>query len=302
MYLKIKNSEIKVTKDLVKNFNENKELIQPLIDLQCSSFELTINFIKEFKEYITKENFSKSPNLRKTLIDFFPELFEISLWKQSEAKNLDLLLDDDFIKKFKLNNDDIFEIIKNAPRSSISKQLFDKFINEKDEKITSYLFSISKIFGKEIEEIKDIDLITEEIFSNNSEISPEKIEEILLGKKEITFSFFVKALLKISDLGYKLKFIDNYKKYNFIIKNEMINSELKKLMNGLPDEYIEIIFEIGNQFNKLSFSFIVLEYFLNQFSPSEKFLIKNKDLFIKAGLRENLRKIIEKNNYKKLKI
>lgn len=184
-----------------------------------------------------------------------------------------------------LNNADVLSLMGIEPEID---ELLLKRIKDEDVK-NSLLLAIS---------VSDEHSMTSSTYKHLT----NDFKEDLLGTENVAAKDFINALSESKDLGWKKKMIERAISGEIEIETsrEVMDKELLLLVANLPEDMIA-------EFTKLSeklpnaFSYKLMSWLLDNKDFNEDQLIEMKDVFKKAGLFFNLRKLAQANGYNKLK-
>lgn len=289
------NSDIASLRFLVNNFATDEKKIT-MLTLQCKKFKLTTDFVKEFKEYITKDSFSSSPGLTSEVIKSFPELFDTKVWREAEDKSLDLLMDDEFVET--LEDDDIDVIIQSTNPKIITSDIFEKYYDNITDETKKFIVNKTSLANSEEFIKKHSKHLTEDIFINTKvhiAWTNDLIENIAINKT-LTVKFLTAMLAK----SYDIAFIDRILTtgLNFSDGGGTADTEIKIMINKLPEDYMESLFNMIFMNNRNALSYDVLTHVLKMKDDlSEQFLLDYVQCFKEVGMEGSVAEYARPRNY-----
>jgi hypothetical protein len=293
---KVTESDIESISFILKNFKDQEKKVG-LITMQSKKFLLTYEFIREFKEYMTKESFSSSPGINYQLIKYFPELFDVNLWANSSEKSLEPLLHEEFTEELPpLIIGRSFETCK---ADLITKEIYDKFSLIIPEQTKVHIVNNTSLADDINFLMENISVINESLLDNprlKIDWTNDLIEKILTNK-ELTFKFVVKILSKTTDFA----FIERMLKTSFIYKQTggTLDDDLRLFIKKLPEDYLEPLFDCAKINNPNALSYAVLQYILKMKDEiSEQFLLDYINEFKEVGLNGELASYARLRDYK----
>jgi len=272
-----------------------------LIENQCAKYKITSDFVREFKEYITKQSFSTSPELTSEMILAYDDLYDYNSWKNNKNKTLQPLLDDAFVQKY-VGTDSIEDIILSTETTALTTEIFTKYFEKLGANVKSLIINSSQLTNEELIR-KYPDLVNEKIFSNKHvkfEWTNSLIEYILQNK-QLTSRFLINILSKTKDFGFMEEMLN--KDFNYTQSGGTFDEELKNFLFNLPADYYGLIFDVLSKHSPNALTYAVLERVLeyNDFL-SEQFLIENVEHFNRAGLFGKIAEYARRNEYKALMV
>jgi hypothetical protein len=295
----ITQSEINTLKYMFGTFPESTR--KTLIENQCAKYKITTDFVREFKEYITKQSFSTSPELTSEMIFAHNDLFDYNVWKNNKNKTLQPLLDDTFVEKY-VGTDSIEDIILLTEHSALTVEMFNKYFEKLGNNVKSLAVNSSQLTTEELVRTYP-DLVNEKIFSNKHvkfEWTNSLIEHIL-NNKQLNTKFLISILSKTKDFGFMEEMLN--RDFNYVQSGGTFDEELKTFLFNLPADYYGLIFDVvaKNSPNALTYSVLERVLDFNDFL-SEQFLIENVEHFNRAGLFGKLAEYARRNEYKALMV
>jgi hypothetical protein len=300
MIKEITSREIETLKYMFRTFPEGTR--KTLIESQCMKYIITPDFVIEFLPYISKESFSTSPGLKYGIIERFPELFDYNSWKTNREKELEPLLNDEFLNSYAKTNEEVESILLSSNPSNITKEIFDKYFEKLSDNVKSYFVNNSKLTSEEMVR-KYPSAINEDIFKNKYaeiEWSNSLIEHILKNKK-LTVKFLFTILLHSNNP----KFVNDILNRDLNIERtaNTFDLELKNFLFSLHADNFQRVFQLLDTYSPNAITYSVLERILdlNDFL-SEKFLIENIEYFKKNNLLPKLAQYARKNEYDALMV
>ena len=292
---RVTESDIESISFILKNFKAPEKRVE-LISMQSKKFLLSYEFIREFKEYMTKESFSTSPGINYQLIKDFPELFDYNLWANSPEKSLEPLLHDEFRES--LSADTIGRSIETCKPDLITKEIYDKFVTIIPEETKIYIVNNTTLANDTEFLMKNVSVINESLLDNprlKVEWTNDLIEKILLNK-ELTFRFVVKILTKTTDLAFIERMLRS--SFNYKQTGGTIDDDLRLFIKRLPEDYLEPLFDCAKANNKNSLSYNVLLFVLKMKDElSEQFLLDYINEFKEVGLNGELASYARMRDY-----
>jgi hypothetical protein len=300
MTKEITSREIETLKYMFKTFPEGTR--KTLIENQCTKYTITAEFVNEFLPYITKESFSISPELKYSLIKLFPQMFDYTSWKANKLKNLEPLLNEEFVESFASTNEEIESILLSTNASNITKEIYEKYFEKLSDNVKAYFVNNSMITSEEMVR-KYPSVVNEEIFKNkhaNIEWSNSLIDYILINKK-LTVKFLFLLLSQTKDLGFVSSVLN--RELDILETGETFDSELKHFLFSLHTSNFQRVFQLLNEYSPNAISYSVLERVLdlNDFL-SENFLIENIEHFKRHNLTNKVGQYARKNEYEALMV
>jgi DNA integrity scanning protein DisA with diadenylate cyclase activity len=292
----VKQSDIQAIKFILDAYEDKENLI----NMQCKKYKLTIEFIQEFGRHITKEAFSKSPDLSFELISLYEdEYFDLESWIESKEKSLDPLLNPIFLESL---GDKAEDAIKNTDPIRITKEIFKQFKDIISYDIREKIINIGAVATDEEFLIDHAEYLTSDIFKNrniNIKWTEDLIEKIF-ANKILTVKFVFSALTDIKNIFFIEKILKN-DKLKYKATNDTFNIELKNFLNKISENQIGYLFNIVRENNPAAFTYDFLAYVLRMKDYlSEEFLIENADLFLKNALFDDLVKYARFKDYMEL--
>jgi hypothetical protein len=292
----VKQSDIQAIKFILDAYEDKENLI----NMQCKKYKLTIEFIQEFGRHITKEAFSKSPDLSFELISLYEdEYFDLESWIESKEKSLDPLLNPIFLESL---GDKVEDAIKNTDPIRITKEIFKQFKDIISYDIREKIINTGAVATDEEFLIDHAEYLTSDIFKNrniNIKWTEDLIEKIF-ANKILTVKFVFSALTDIKNIFFIEKILKN-DKLKYKATNDTFNIELKNFLNKISENQIGYLFNIVRENNPAAFTYDFLAYVLRMKDYlSEEFLIENADLFLKNALFDDLVKYARFKDYMEL--
>lgn len=276
--------------------------LQKAIQNICKTKQLTEDFIREFSSYITPELFSNSPGLTYELIEKYPELFDETIWKNSENRSLYILMNDNFRSKF--TEEEILNFIQTEKNVyEINEDLFYKLYNNYTNKeirialLEKYKYDLPSDFL-----IKNVDYLTKSIFENKTikeNLSTEMIEEIFKNKSTITMEFFTMAITSVNDIAWQEEMCDNASSGKIAITQSggTFDIYLKYAIRVLHEDVLIKLFALLNIYDRNAISYSVLEYLLKTTDMSEELCLELMNNYKENNLVNALGKYAVNNDY-----
>lgn len=286
MFKKTNSDIINVTSHIIEKFPE--EYRQNIVDEKTKKFQLTREFVIEFRQYITAEMFSKSPNLEMDLIKEFQELFDINYWKDAKNRNVGLLEDDTFLSMLDDETiDSVFSVIKD---SELTERLFDKFIDKVSESTKKRMLAASSRFISNEKLVKYSKYLTASFILNPGskvEWTEELVTSIIdANAGGIGLGIFLMLLTKITLLK-DLHAILNNENIKLVLDgdDEMVEKSLFKLVSLIFDsEILDELLQMVKNIDPNIISIRILTSIIKGKDVSEEFYLSHSDLFINNGL------------------
>jgi len=295
----ITQSEIDTLKYMFGTFPESTR--KTLIENQCAKYKLTPDFIREFKEYISKKDFTTSLELSYDMIKMFEDMFDVETWIGHVDKSLEPLMHDDFIEKH-LKERDLNHIIAYSNAKSITKEVFEKHFENLSNDVKAFIINASHITDEGLIR-KYPGMVDEDAFKNKSmkvEWTNSLIEYVLTNKK-LTVKVLISALRKTKDFGFMKRMLET--KFDYAQSAETYDDLLKEFIFTIPEIYYPRLFELLDEFSSNAITYDVLMALLitNQFLE-EKFLIDNLTHFKRNGLTGKFAEYARANDYKSVMV
>lgn len=286
MFKKTNSDIISVTSHIIEKFPEDYR--QSIVDEKTKKFQLTREFVIEFRQYITAEMFSKSPNLEMDLIKEFQELFDINYWKDAKNRNVGLLEDDTFLSMLDDETiDSVFSVIKD---SELTERLFDKFIDKVSESTKKRMLAASSRFISNEKLVKYSKYLTASFILNPGskvEWTEELVTSIIdANAGGIGLGIFLMLLTKITLLK-DLHAILNNENIKLVLDgdDEMVEKSLFKLVSLIFDsEILDELLQMVKNIDPNIISIRILTSIIKGKDVSEEFYLSHSDLFINNGL------------------
>lgn len=268
----------------------------------CKSHKLTASFIREFKQYITKELFSLSPKLSYDLISSYPELFDATIWANGKNKSILPLKDKQFRESY--NDDEIVSFITSANPYELDEDLFHALFDNCSNNIKKALLARYKGDLSEEFIIKNADLFnSNDILSNNaiaSKLSGKILENLIKSKSEISIIDFLLLLMSVNDISWQermCKEVESGKISNIKASSGVYDATTKVIVGKCHDIILGNILVLLKKYNPLALSYTVLEYILRTRDLTEETCLYILDEFKKANLVHSLGAYARENNY-----
>lgn len=214
----ITESEISTLKYMLSTFPENNKVT--LVTLQAKKYKLNDEFINEFREYLTKEAFSTSPELEYTMINKYSDLFDYNIWSEKTEKSLEPLLNDDFVKKY-VGTDGVEGIILSTDVTYMTEDIFKKYFSILGNDLKKLVINSSHLTSEEL--LRQYpDLVTERIFLNKKVVIDwsNSLIEYILDNKQLTVRFLINILSKTKDFGFISLMLN--KDFNYIESERLL--------------------------------------------------------------------------------
>jgi hypothetical protein len=295
----ITESEISTLKYMFQTFPESTR--KTLIENQCSKYKITAAFVREFKEYITKDSFSKSPELSYDVISAFPDLYDYKVWMENTEKSLEPLMHDGFVDAY-VPSKDVNPVMLGTNAKNINLEVFEKHFKILNDDVKTYVVNNSKITSEELVR-KHPDLVDITIFSNRN--VPIKwtnpLIEYVLQNKRLTVGFLIAILSQTNDFGFMKRMLET--DFDYVKSGETFDNELKNFLMNVPYGYYPLVFDrvLANSPNALTYDVLKRILDVND-SLTEEFLIENLDVFKRSGLVGRLAEYARANEYKGLMV
>ena len=297
----LNESDVQVYKDMMLYLNEDskKDLIKGLRD----KFYLSSYFVRSFEEYFDSEIFSNWPNVKASLIDCFPNLFDADIWLNNSEKNLENLLVDNFVEKY---NIDIEKSLTPMKKFSVGKELFNR-LNGKFSEDRKFIGSLLELLNfdplenKSPEDRKSILLSMKKLPSTLNLTS----EEIELYLKNSPFSLSIQdvlsAISKTNDMGWKNRMIDEIESgiIDATNSNACFDELIYSVLTSIGFEKFEKFFKILEEKAPNSISYKTLLNLLS-FEPEEELCLKLVPHFKRNNLVKALGEYCKEKDYKRV--
>jgi hypothetical protein len=273
-----------------------------LVSAQCAKYKITKEFVREFREHLTKEAFTKSPALYYDVISQFPDMFDFGMWSLYRDKSLEPLLHDEFVAKYCTPEKAVEICFLQTDPSNITPEVFDKHARALSTDVTRFVLNKSRLTTEAMIR-KYADLLDEDIFWNryiNIDWSNALLEHVLTNKK-LTARFLVNALSKTTDLGFMKRMLNKDLKYQGYTGT--FDGELKGLLLNIPQAYYADVFSVLTKHSPNAITYSMLETLLSMNdSLEEDFLLQNVEHFKRHGLTGRLAAHARANDYKSLMV
>lgn len=295
---------------------------QKIIDAACKSVQLTPGFIREFRQYMTKENFTLSYKLTPEMADTNPDLFSEEILKEHYKDGLvDCNISLPMLAKYRdicnqtagdedyyseegstlAETENLKSIIRDATESELTEDATLAFLGYSTETDDLLLKRIknedaknSMLLSLSLNDDKPLTSATYKYLNND-------MKEMLLGTEDVNPRDFINALSESKDLGWILNMINNVESGNITLQETTKNleNEILPLLNNLPEDAIVTLVKFSDKL-KNTFNYRIMKYLLENKSFSEKQLIEILPEFKQAGMYFDLKKFAQANNYKEL--
>lgn len=310
--------EIEATK-LLMTYSPNPAAI---IDGICKSFQLTDDFIREFRQYITKEAFTLSPYLSVKMAEKYPEYFDEELFKKALKKNpsTDFSIsmvakyisevpdewdsdDEDSEKDYETKESYFEDLIRNATTEELTEDVVPVFLglNSVIDDLILKRIKNNECLVQSI--LLSLSLNDSQPFTSSTyKYMPNDMKENLIGTEDVDARNFINAISDSDDFGWKLKMLHDVEngKINILETGATMDNEMLHLINKLPETEIVAFTKLSNKL-KNAFSGKIMMWLLKNKSFSEEELIEMFPVFKKAGLYFEIKKLAREENYEKLK-
>lgn len=298
------------TKMLISFTNEidsKKEIISGIV----KEHVLTDEFIREFKEYITKESFSASPMLSQRIVETYSDLFDedvyienISKSRCAELSMIILYLDK---LKEKLNDDEncligecIVKSINNTPKEELNDDILMELLfisDESDEKILARSTS-EEVIERIIlaAELRGLESLSKAAIRK----LPKDVRDSMMASAGMNYSEFIKLLTESKDLGWISKMIDNVVSHEIILVSSPVKlEEILTMFNALPEPICVKAMEMSGIIKEFS-SYRVLSWLIENKDFTETELSGMYPMLKKSGLHFAVKKLAERKEYLEL--
>lgn len=293
----VKSSDIEAIKLIFNSYPAKEQLIS----MQCAKYELTQEFVNEFKNHITKKAFSSSPNLSAGLIERNADLFDIEIWLDNENKDIKVLEDERFIEKY--GEETVGKALAKINYKNITKGIFDRFEDKLSLDTKKLVINNSNLSNDEEFLMNNLKYLDENIFKNRTlevEWSNALIENIFKNK-QLTVRFVLNALQNNKDLAFIKRMLTS--EFDYINTGGTFDTDLKNFINKLSENYIGDLFNLIRKHAKNAFTYAILNHTLTMKDYLEEdFLSENADLFINEGMKVDLANYARKRDYNSILI
>ena len=201
-------------------------------------------------------------------------------------------------------NEIILKLIRNASKNELeNSDIALTFIGRYSDDVDNIL--LKRISDSEIRDAIILLLSSRDGSNMTSEaykyLSLESKENLLSGDY-VDPEIFINTLSDAKDLGWINTMLQRVKNNEITLNptTKQLDTQLLKLLSVVSEDTCSIIFEIGQKYFPNAFSYKLMGWLLNNKAFDESHLITGKDLFVKAGLKINLKNIAKQNDYKKL--
>jgi hypothetical protein len=271
-----------------------------LVESQCSKYKISPEFVREFREHIGRDAFTKSPELTYDVIRAYPDLFDFGQWSLHRDKSLEPLLHDEFVSKHCTADKSVEICFLQTDPSNITPEVFDRHARSLGTDVTRFVLNKSRLTTEDMVR-KYPDLLDEDIFWNRyiKLDWTNALLEHVLANKTLTARFLVNALSKTTDLAFMKRMLNADLKYQDYTGT--FDGELKGLLLNIPQAYYSEVFSVLSKHSPNAVTYSLLDTLLTMNdSLEEEFLMENAEHFKRHGLTGKLAAHARANDYKSL--
>lgn len=271
-----------------------------LVESQCAKYKISPEFVREFREHIGPDAFTKSPELTYDVIRMFPELFSFGEWSLHRDKSLEPLLHDEFVAEYCTAEKSVEICFLQTDPSNITPEVFDRHARSLGTDVTRFVLNKSRLTTEEMVR-KYPDLLDEDIFWNRYiEVEwTNALLEHVLTNKTLNARFLVNALSKTTDLAFMKRMLNAPLRYQDYTGT--FDGELKGLLLNIPQAYYGDVFSVLSRHSQNAITYSLLDTLLTMNdSLEEQFLMDNAEHFKRHGLIGRLASHARANDYKSL--
>lgn len=300
----------KIDETVIRIFKELQSTLRPKdfrrhIELTLPEYEVTEEFIETFSDTLNMSvvcQQSLSPECIKYLCE--TDQFDLNAWLQGIAnKNIDILVDDDFVKQY---NIDVNEILSNS--NKITQTIFNKFSNNCSD----------KAFKNIILKCKTSDLTIDMIASNldrigSSAFNMKIVRDDLINKDSVIEKMLLTSgkainpimLTKLMNILYDPESIRKYKddltfKDPTIVDMTELQNNINSVIQKYPTDIAEFLMETINFYIPLALldKDLLLMFLTEHDNISEECLLRIYMPYVQTGARDSLVNYCKNHGYR----
>lgn len=307
------------TRYLASMSGDRKRIIEGVIE----THQLTNEFIIEFRDLITTENFSKSYMLKKSLVDEYPDYFQRDLFINSISEKSDIDIDmlieyfDDIRQKldsgFDPDGDDdehqdspfemlVIRAINNATQEEMESANVVGLVSSLGENVDRVLLRKVKD-----DSVKDMIMLAIELNGGSSTTAtamkyiPNSTKENILGTENVDPKELLKFISDSNDLGWVIKMIKAAVSGEIKLEKTtaVFDKEVLRFVANAPESVVVDFIKL-REYMPNALSYKVLSWVLVNKDFDEDTLIDLKDVFKKAGMFFELKRFAKNKDFDKL--
>lgn len=308
------------TKYLASMSDDRKRIVEGVIE----THQLTNEFIIEFRDLITVENFSKSYMLKKSLADEYPDYFQRDLFINSINEKSDIDIDmlieyfDDI--KQKLNsepdpNRDDDDKCQDSPFEKLVIRAINNATQEEMESanvvglVSSLGENVDRVLLRKVKDdsVKDMIMLAIELNGGNSTTAtamkyiPNSTKESILGTENVDPKELLKFISDSDDLGWVIKMVKAAVSGEIKLEKTtaVFDKEVLRFVANAPESVIADFIKL-REYMPNALSYKVLSWILVNKDFNEDTLIDLKDIFKRAGMFFELKRFAKNKDFNKL--
>lgn len=262
----------------------------------CKNYEMSLDFVREFREFITPEILSSGNNLQYLTIRVFDELFDINIWSKCKTKSLEPLTHPEFMAKY---SDYISEALEetdlttlniesfNAIRGLISVEVLERIINTTNfAKSLDFLIENANFLNEKIFRIGNIDFTwTEENILQV--VNSGKIKDVASMLNAVGRAKLDSTMLQILNTNMKLSLVSN-------VDIPLMKVIIDKINPNNIGAFLKFCIKYGPQTLITS---TILGYVLANKEVDEDVLVEYASYFFREGLSKELKAYAKLRDY-----
>ena len=267
----------------------------------CEIRQITPEFIREFKEYITSESFSKSYMLSMDMINAYPELFDKNMWAEGKHIDIALLFDPSFYALYghSLTSEDL-TVIDRCLMTDITREQMEMYFFTAAESTKLVLLSHA------IDNLSDDDIVntisTNKCCLKSSSLSKrmtgDMANKIIENSTDITLTFVLTMYLRTKDISLVKQIISSPEKLS--IDTETNNKLWQQICEYLPEDILTQVIALGEKYCTNAINYSTLAYCLRFKEFEEDDLMSIADSFKRNNLVKALCSYARARDYENL--
>lgn len=236
-----------------------------IIRSATEKMQITDSFIREFKDDINSDIFSKSYMLHVNMIQKYPELFDFDAWVDGNNFDPMTIFDNDFYLMYghKVNDDILNKVLSEKLIDDITYEQMNMYFASANLINRAYLFNraINNLTDKQIEVLVpqiDISNITTSLYKR---ITPDMIKNIIDNSDNITLTYFLSLIMKTDNVSFAKEMLESIDR-EFINDAGSNDSLWAKIVEFLPEDLLSKAISLGEKYSPNSITYYVLAYCL----------------------------------------
>ncbi len=248
--------------------------------------QITDCFIREFRDDVTPDIFSRSFMLPVTMIQKYPELFDFDVWLESGNFDPLTIFDNEFFLMYghRVNDDVLTKVVAEKLIDEITFEQMNMYFASSNPINRAHLFNraIDNLTDDQITKLVpqiDLSVTTASLYKR---VTTDMIKEIIDNSENITLSHFLSLVMKANDLKFARDMLNTDRE--FVADNDCNNALWAKLVEFLPEDSLAKAIELGERYCPNSITYYVLAYCLKMKDFEEDDLIAIMSSFQRNNL------------------